>query len=46
MFVTIFSMETQALQFGSGVERAGSEPEMVEEQRHHQLGGGGSQIRS
>ena len=37
MFVTIFSMETQALQFGSGVERARSEPQVVEEQRNHQL---------
>ena len=33
-------MQMQAVQFGSGVERAWREPQVVEEQRHHQLGAG------
>ena len=33
-------METQAVQPGSGVERAWSQPQVVEEQRNHQLGPG------
>ena len=30
-------MQLQALQLGSGVERARGEPQVVEEQRNHQL---------